>query len=661
MRSIDPRHPRLIHWVDILRGPENKKRLAMLEEDWPQAFKDHILPILPVDEVARHFSPNSGRPTKDIRTMMGLFALQELNDWTDKEAQRALCHDNSVRFALDVPVGTDQSLYVCRKSLHNFRTVIKENNLSDLIFNKSTMELVKRHNVDCSHQRMDSVHITTNIKKLSRLGVMSGTVKKFLKAFRRLDAAGFKALDKGLVDRYLREDKSGFDYFGQVKPSQRDQAMMTVARDIFELVTRFGSVPEVAGMAEFGLLDRVCREQCRVGVKERIDAGTDVALRDDDEVDPSAVDSDGLEEPEDGDADPEGGSGERVLLGLKPAKEVGIDSLQSPADPDAGYSAHKGKGMQVQLVETCSPGPAADGDDPRLRLVLYRKVQKANEQDAAALIPALDDLASRDLAPDVLSADTSYGGDANHAYAASMGVELLAPASGKVRGRKDGKPPVEPDAYDAARDEAQSASFAMEQAGWVEVSEDEPPDGPRGPVRLADFHSNGGGVIEACPAGQRAETRRNQSGTGGRAEFDRAVCMRCGLCGTCPVTMTRKAAWLTYKDVDVRLDKRRAYEETEEFKTRYRQRSGIEATNSELAKTSGFKELRVRGIVNADYRATFKVIALNARRVIKFVMRKTRGDGPRNCPGNVVRKIPNPMGRRMGDQENEGIQSTVAL
>jgi hypothetical protein len=98
MRSIDSRGPRLFNWTDQLRGPENKKRLAMLEEDWSQAFRDHILPVLPVGQVASHFSSNHGRPTKDILTVEGLLLLQEMNDWTDKEAQRALCHDNSVRY-----------------------------------------------------------------------------------------------------------------------------------------------------------------------------------------------------------------------------------------------------------------------------------------------------------------------------------------------------------------------------------------------------------------------------------------------------------------------------------------------------------------------------------------------------------------------------------
>jgi hypothetical protein len=45
-----------------------------------------------------------------------------------------------------------------------------------------------------------------------------------------------------------------------------------------------------------------------------------------------------------------------------------------------------------------------------------------------------------------------------------------------------------------------------------------------------------------------------------------------------------------------RLDERRALQETEEWKRRYAPRSGIEGVNRALDSTTGFKELRVRGI-----------------------------------------------------------------
>jgi hypothetical protein len=61
----------------------------------------------------------------------------------------------------------------------------------------------------------------------------------------------------------------------------------------------------------------------------------------------------------------------------------------------------------------------------------------------------------------------------------------------------------------------------------------------------------------------------------------------------------------------LRLAQRRAYEQTEEFKDRYRWRSGIEATMSEYDRRTGVKHLRVRGFKAVRFCATLKAAAVN--------------------------------------------------
>ena len=59
------------------------------------------------------------------------------------------------------------------------------------------------------------------------------------------------------------------------------------------------------------------------------------------------------------------------------------------------------------------------------------------------------------------------------------------------------------------------------------------------------------------------------------------------------------------------LAQRRAYEHTDEFKDRYRWRSGIEATMSEYDRRTGVKHLRVRGFKAVRFCATLKAVAVN--------------------------------------------------
>ena len=50
---------------------------------------------------------------------------------------------------------------------------------------------------------------------------------------------------------------------------------------------------------------------------------------------------------------------------IKAAKDVPSGSLQNPSDPDAGYCGHKGKGYQMQVMETYSEAQEpAESDYP---------------------------------------------------------------------------------------------------------------------------------------------------------------------------------------------------------------------------------------------------------------------------------------------------------
>jgi hypothetical protein len=192
-------------------------------------------------------------------------------------------------------------------------------------------------------QRMDSMHFNSNMKRLGRFGVMNATIEKFLKDLKKKSTQTFNTIDSILVERYLEKDEQGFNYFGQVKPSERDNAMMTVANDIFTLINFFESNPLVAAMPAFALLKRVFNDQCQVNHEEKILSGSEVVLKDDNEVDTDKCNfSCGIVDvPEISDTASE------PKVEMRPAKEISSDSLQNPSDPEAAYSGHKGQGYHV--------------------------------------------------------------------------------------------------------------------------------------------------------------------------------------------------------------------------------------------------------------------------------------------------------------------------
>jgi hypothetical protein len=248
---------------------------------------------------------------------------------------------------------------------------------------------------------------------------------------------------------------------------------------------------------------------------------------------------------------------------VKRPKEIPSNSLQNPSDPDATYSGHKGQGYQVQVMETY--GKEKETREKSLNLITYVHVEPAHESDAHALLPAIESSKKQGLSPEELLADTSYGGDENGQKAKKLGVELISPT--KSTKENDG-------------------------------------------ITLSDFDLNEKGDVISCPQGHMPVKTKKKK-TQHTVAFDSQHCSTCPVQETCPVQQGKKYHYLRYTEKEMRLAQRRAYEHTDEFKDRYRWRSGIEATMSEYDRRTGVKHLRVRGFKAVRFCATLKAVAVN--------------------------------------------------
>ena len=143
------------------------------------------------------------------------------------------------------------------------------------------------------------------------------------------------------------------------------------ARDVYRLVDGFRGTA-AAQLEEYRLLERLLREQCVVGNKR-----------------------DGRP----GEGDDDAGEG-AVPITLRDPKEVRSDSLQSPHDPEATYSGHKGKGYEVQVAETCHAENAT-------QLITHVEVTPSSGSDTGVTVPLVDGLAERKVRPDELFSDTA--------------------------------------------------------------------------------------------------------------------------------------------------------------------------------------------------------------------------------------------------------------
>lgn len=260
-------------------------------------------------------------------------------------------------------------------------------------------------------------------------------------------------------------------------------------------------------------------------------------------------------------------------------RKTGGDVIQNPSDPDATYCGNKGVGYKAHLSETTN-----DVGEPNLVTSVH--LAPACEHDSNALAPILEKLEERGQLPETLPADAGYGSDANVELAETKSVELVAPVPG-------GK------------------QYDPEEVGYDQLS------------------LNPDNTVKACAAGHapKSSTFNAQSGTV-FAQVDKNLCQSCPLLQRCPVQCNSSTQQpngrISFHIGAVRAAQRRREEQTEEFKTKYRPRAGIESLNSALKRRMGLKRLRVRGKEAVKHAVTMTIVGWNILRAVAVCAFRSR-------------------------------------
>ena len=519
--------------MDPWENALSAKKLARLKKSWAEIFRQHILSRMPISQVAKYYSKNMGRPTKELVSISAACVLQQIFDLTDDETVDQMAFNQQWHYALDLLNQDDQLLSL--KTLWTMRHILTTDSLAKKVFNDATDRLIEVYKVDTSLQRLDSVHIHSNMARLGRVRLLARVCTKFLNNLKRQEPSLHESVSSALRTRYKKDEDS--TYFGNPKPSESKKRLADIAQDIYELICQFKGHAAVNSLYSYKELERVFSEHCSV---------------------------------------------EDETVVVKPAKEIPSDSLQNPSDPDATYDGHKGQGYQVQIMETYSKEtPACDmADRPddkgsaSLQLITYVDVEPAHCHDSNALEPALQEVKKRDMLPDELEADTLYGSQENKEKAKEHKVELIAPIPGK-------KP----------------------KHNLVDFEFDQQTD-----------------EVKRCPQGYAPEEiKHNKKGTL-TAIWAKEVCGNCPIFSSCAVQKGKNGYRLRYNHKEVEASFRRSYEQSEDFKEKYRYRSGIEATNSRFIHMTGARRMRYRGLKRIDYAARLKALGINMFRAAKFML-----------------------------------------
>ena len=95
----------------------------------------------------------------------------------------------------------------------------------------------------------------------------------------------------------------------------------------------------------------------------------------------------------------------------------------------------------------------------------------------------------------------------------------------------------------------------------------------------------------------------------------------CPFADLCPTFVNQTKRRLTWTPAQVATAYRRVEQETVAFKEDYKIRSGVEATISHEKNDQGLGKLRVRGRPAVELASTFKTLAINVRRAVKYALK----------------------------------------
>lgn len=506
--------PRQTRFFDPFKLVFSEMAYQRIEVGWQGVFRHVILELLPARELGEHFSPDQGRSTKELFSMSGLLLLKEFQDWTLAEAAEAYMFHSDVQYALNLDPGP-QSL--CERTIERYEKLFREDDLAAEIMHDVTTRLAEVLDIHVEQQRLDSTHVFSDMATFGRTRLMGVAIKRFLTQVKRHAAETYQGLPEDLRQRYAPSVQRLFGKTGKDADS-RARLRQQVAEDLYFLVERFGNDPAQSKRTSYQSLVTIFGQQCTVETGQ-------VTVR----------------------------------------AKTGGNCVQNPSDPDATYDGKKGPGYQVQIAETCHP-------DNEVQLITAALPETAVQSDTQALAPVLEDLAKKELLPETMLVDTSYGSDENQQLAANYGVELIGPVPG---------PQTDPHR-----------------------------------LNVDDFPINEAtGQVECCPAGHQPLASTHDAATGKTtATMPASACAGCPFRRECPIEETADGYRVEIGAKQRRLEERRREQETPAFQERYARRSGIESTNSGLKRRLGMGQLRVRGSPSVFHSILLKITGWNLLR-----------------------------------------------
>lgn len=265
----------------------------MLENDWPNDFREKILPYINEHRFAVLYSQNqASRPNSPVNVIIGLLILKEVFQLTDEELIGSLYFDTRFQYALNTMDMKVQPVSI--NTLTNFRSRLSKYLMEtgiDLI--KQEIESISKKigetlNVDRKLMRMDSFMISSSCKKLSRIELTYSVNRAMVKTLNKVAPDAIPENCRAYLEKGHKNET-----IYRTKDTEAESKLETLFKHteaLYQAAINAGE--EVTSTKAFSLLSRFIQEQTTVEENVRV---------------------------------------------IKPGTDISSESLQNPTDPDATY------------------------------------------------------------------------------------------------------------------------------------------------------------------------------------------------------------------------------------------------------------------------------------------------------------------------------------
>ena len=346
-----------------------------LSKSWAGTFYEEVFCRIEEKIFAPLYSKKYSRPNAPINVLVALEILKSGFGWSDEELYEQAKYNLQVRLALGLH-NLQEEIFTLR-TIYNFRRRVREYaeetgiNLMQKVFEQITDAQLEELALETGWQRMDSTQVLSNLARMTRLELMVAVLQ-----------AVHKKLGKSNQERYEERWETYLEgrphqVCFKIPTGETKDHLLTIGHELDRLERELAErEPESEALS---LIQRVLEEQYT-----REAEGT---------------------------------------LQLRPGKEMGADSLQSPHDLEATYRVKGGTkfrgGYVVNVSET------ADEDNP-VQLITDVQVEPNQTDDAELMEQSLNDQAEREIKVEKVTTDGGYTGPKGEEACQKYNVELRA-------------------------------------------------------------------------------------------------------------------------------------------------------------------------------------------------------------------------------------------